>query len=63
MMSKDFFVCVCVHHHHHHHLGVFGYTLLDIRTREREAKEEKYTNKEHSHARLSRTKVDIFGRK
>lgn len=29
-MSKDFFV----YHHHHHHLGPFGYTLLDIRTRE-----------------------------
>lgn len=63
-MSKDFFV-----YHHHHHLGLFGYTLLDIRTREgregekEEEEEEENTNKEHFHPRLSRTKVGIFGRK
>lgn len=63
-MSKDFFGV------YHHHLGLFGYTLLDIRAREgregekeRRRRKKKNTNKEHFHPRLTRTKVGIFGRK
>lgn len=42
-MSKDFFGV-----YRHHHLGLFGYTLLDIRAREgREGEKERRRRKKN----------------